>query len=114
MPTIEHLLTQTVTVRPWAEGAEDRYGDAADGWGEGVDYPARLEQVDGSEVTEGREALVSDWRLFLPADAVIDGRSRVVDDHEPPRTFEVVGSPSVERTPRRVSHVVARLRYVEG
>lgn len=107
------LLAQTVTVHAFEEGAEDRYGNTGDGWADpGVAYPARLTQVSGSEVTIGRDAQVSEWKLYLEADVELGGRDRVVD--EDGRTFEVVGPPLLARTPRGVHHVEARLRYVEG
>ena len=106
------LLTQTVTVVRRNAGAEDRYGNATDEWAAGVEHPARLTQVAGSEATAGRDAQISDWKLYLEADVEIDGSDRVVD--EDGRTFEVVGPPTVARTPRGVHHVEARLRHIEG
>jgi hypothetical protein len=109
--SIDHLLTQTVTLEPFVAGAEDRYGNEAEGYGPGVEEPCRLEQTSGTEVTDGRDALVSDWQLFLRANTTATGRSRATVDG---RVFEVVGPPAEARTARAVSHVVARLRHVEG
>lgn len=106
------LLAQTVTVLTVDEAGEDEFGNRVPGWpGPGVTYPARLTQVSGDEVTIGRDAQVSEWKLYLEADAVIGGRDRVVDGD---RVFEVVGPPLLARTPRGVHHVEARLRYIEG
>lgn len=111
--SLASLLAQTVTVRNYAEVGGDRYGNAVPTWSDpGTTYPARLEQTGSSETGGDRRAVVSEWRLFLPADAVIGARDHVVDSDD--RTFEVLGAPAKAVKPRRVSHIVARLRYVEG
>lgn len=109
--SLENLLTQTVTLEPYVAGEDDRYGNPTEGYGPGVEEPCRLEQTGGTEVTDGRDALVSDWQLFLLPDTTASGRSRATVEG---RVFEVIGPPAEARTPRRVSHVVARLRHVEG
>lgn len=109
--SLSALLTQTVLVRHAVEGALDRYRVATVSYDAGTEYPARLEQVGGSETSSGRDAVVADWALYLPADAAIGARDQVEADGT---TFEVVGPPEFARTPRGVSHVVARLRYVQG
>lgn len=109
--TLDTLLTQTVTVLHFDEGAKDSHGNREPSWDDGGEHLVRLEQTDATEVLVGRDTLVSDWRLYLHEDAVIGGRDRVVD--EDGRTFEVMGSPEVQRSPRGPHHIVARLRYVD-
>lgn len=110
--TIRNLLTETVTVRRFQAGAQDRYGDTSEGWNAGSQHRARLEQVSESEVTVDRDTQRSDWRLFLEAGVEIGGRDLVVDSGG--RTFEVVGPPDVQKTPRGPLFTTARLRHVEG
>lgn len=105
------MLAQTVRVRHAVEGALDRYRNPTVSFDAGTEYPARLEQTGGAETSGGRDAVVSDWTLYLPADAVIGARDHVEYDGS---TFEVVGPPADAQTPHGVSHVVARLRYVTG
>lgn len=109
--SLESLLTQTVTVLDRSEGAVDDYGNPVVTFSSGTDYLARLEQTAGTEITSGRETLVADWTLYLPPDAEIHGGSRVLADGV---TFEVIGPPAKQRTPRGVHHIQANLRHVEG
>ncbi len=109
--TLAGMLAQTATVFTFTLGDEDDYGNAAETWVEGASYPCRLEPTSGQERTVDRDTQVSDWRLFLPADAELTGRDRVVVDS---KVFEVVGPPAVQHTPRGPHHVEAALRYVEG
>jgi len=77
-----------------------------------ANVPYRLEQTESTEVTAGEATAISDWKLFLLPTAVISHRDRFIDANTPPRTFEVVGAPSVERTPRGPHHIECRLRFV--
>lgn len=105
------LLAQTVTVRHYAAGAKDAHGNPAPAFDAGTAYPARLTQTVAAEDTADRQFELGDWHLYLPADAVIGGRDRVVDDAG--RVFEVVGPPLEARTPAGVHHIEARLRHVD-
>lgn len=109
--TLRSLLTQTVTVQHHAEGAVDRFNDPTGGFDAGTEYRARLEQSAGDEQSTDRSVQVGEWLLILPRDAVIGGRDRVVADGS---TFEVVGPPVVQRTPRGPHHIEARLRLVDA
>lgn len=110
--SITRLLGDVVTVYPASTGT-DEYGNTVLTYGSGTDYPARMEQTTGTEVTQDRDTQVADWVLFLNPDAVITGDSRVVFNGS---TFEVLGPPSTPTTPRTVGahHIEARLRHVTG
>lgn len=103
------LLSQTATVVHVESGTVDRYGDATSVETSRVHYAARVEQAASTETTEGRDTIVSDWRLYLPPDAVIGASDRVECSGN---VFEVVGAPDAVRSPRGVHHIEARLRYV--
>ena len=107
---MRHLLTQAVVVQTRVEGAENDFGNPTVTWTD-TEYLGRLEQSTGREHNDSRAAQVGEWLLFLLADAVIDGNSRVVADG---LTFEVIGPPAVQRTTRGEHHIEARLRHVEG
>jgi hypothetical protein len=105
------LLTQTVTVRTIAAGAPDRYGVPGETVTLETEVQARVEQTDSLEISVGELTIVSDWRAYFEADVVLAHRDQIVDAYG--RTFEVVGAPDIEETPRGPHHVKARLRYVE-
>lgn len=105
--TLLGMLTQTATVVSFPMSAVDEYGNPVAGPEVRTDYPARLEQTESTEVTRGRDTVISDWRLFLPADALVDAYDRVEIEGS---TFEVAGRPAVEWAPRGPHHTVARLR----
>ncbi len=109
--TITDLLTQTVTVQTHGAGAADEYGNATDTWSAGVQHKGRVEQRNATEITVDGDVQRSDWLLFLGPEVAIGGRDRVTADG---RTFEVVGPPSVARTPRGPHHLEANLRHVSG
>lgn len=108
--TLRSLLTQTVTVKHRSDGAVDRFNNPSDVFDAGTVYRARLEQATGDEQMTDRSVQTSDWLLFLPPEAVIGGRDRVEADGS---TFEVVGPPVVQRTPRGAHHIEARLTLVD-
>lgn len=64
-----------------------------------------------TEVTDGRDALVSNATFFLPPDDPITGRDRIEIDGA---TYELNGAPSKPRTPRGMHHLECRLLLVEG
>lgn len=105
------LLSQTVRVRRYVAGGLDRYRNPTVSYDAGTEYDARLVQEGGNETSSGRDAVVSDWTLVLPPDAVIGALDHVEADGS---TFEVVGPPATSRTATRDVCIVARLRYVQG
>lgn len=104
------LLAEEVTIQTATAGDDDRYGNPTTEYTDSETYRARLEQVDASELLARGDTQVTEWRLFLPGDAVISSQSRVT--HPDEGTFEVVGEPAKQKTPRGVHHVEARLRRV--
>lgn len=106
--TFGQSLGQTVTVIT-PGSTTDEYGNVTPNWTSGTTstaYDGFLEQTESTEVTVGRDTIVTDWRVLLPAAAVIDEHSRVTAGG---RTFEVVGHPHAVETPAGVHHIEARL-----
>ena len=86
--TLARLLGQTAAIfRPVK--APDGFGDRRDQWptSPAQTVKCRLQQVSGTEVTEGRDLAVGQWRVYLPPTAVISEKDRVRIDG---KTFEVV------------------------
>jgi head-tail adaptor len=110
--SLASLLTQTVTVQTRSTGVADDYGNLAQTWSVGTDYDARLEQQDGTEAAGDQLVVTSNYLLILPADAVISAGDRVTD--EDGNTYEVIGPPVKQRTPRGVHHIEARLTSTEA
>lgn len=75
-----------------------------------------LQPVLGDEISEGRDAIVTRWNLFVPdPDAPITSLNRIRDM----RTgidYDIDGSPQVWRdpTPLNLSHMVMILRRTDG
>lgn len=109
--TLATLLTQTVTVTTRSTSGTDDYGNPVDTWGTPVQYRARVEPEASSETSGDANVSSEEWRLVLPADAVIGPSSRVEYDGA---TFEVIGKPFHHPTPRGVSHIEARLALSEA
>lgn len=108
--SIDRMLTRTALVYRRDIAGADGYGNPARVEAAAVAYPAWLSQTEATEVTDGREAVVSDWILYLPAGAEIDHDDRVEVDGV---SFEVAGLPLVALSPGRgAHHVEARLRAV--
>lgn len=105
--SLRRLLTQTATVISREPVGVDEYGNPTEGPEIRASYPARLEQTDSAELLADRDTVTTRWRLFLPAEAVIDAWARVEVDGE---LFDVIGRPTLERTPRGPHHVEALLR----
>lgn len=109
--SLTSLLTELVTIQTVGSSTVDRYNQPIKAvTATTPDVAARLEQTDSVEVTAGESTVTSDWKIFLLPAAVITSGSRIVDSSG--RTFEVVGAPSIERTPRGPHHLEARLRFV--
>jgi hypothetical protein len=104
------LLTEPVSVLTASDGAADEFNSPSTTYSAGTEYLGRLEQRSAQEVTDGRDTMVSDWVLYLPPDATVVGRDRVVDMYG--RTFEVVGPPIMQRSPRAAHHLQVNLRHV--
>jgi hypothetical protein len=100
------LLTQTATVVRVPFDASNPRGVPTEGTVSRIDYPARLENTDATEVLGEWDTVVSNWRLYLPGEVAIRAKDQVVVDGV---TYEVV-SAAVISTPRGPHHTVARLR----
>jgi hypothetical protein len=112
--SLESMMNQSVTVVT-PGSTSDGHGNPQPNWASAgrATYKAWLEQTSAVEVTEGRDTVISDWLLVLPASAVINAYDRV-EVGPGPTIYEVVGSPFVAPTPRGPHHIEARLRLLEG
>lgn len=109
------LLHQDVTLVFPGSRATDA-GDTVPDWSSGavttVAEKGLLQQTDSVEITEDRDTIVSDWRLFLFPNSTVAPRIRVVVGDD---TFRVVGRPAlVERPPRGPHHYEVRLVSIAG
>ncbi len=97
------LQTRTTTT--------DRYGDTiTDGWTD-TTISGRIDQILRREVTDnGREASVTEWRLFTNDDTVT-AASRIVDGD---LTYDVEARPAPVHGGAGVHHYEATLSLVEG
>jgi hypothetical protein len=102
------LLPQTCTVRTFTAGASDAEGNPTT-TSTTATYPCRLQRRDTSEETAGIPTLRAGWLLFLPAEAVIDGRATVSVDGV---IYEVDGPPEQVWAASAVHHIEAQLRSV--
>ena len=106
------LRRHTVTiVEPPSASRSDRYRDPDPDWAAAARRPSpgRLEQTAATEISIGRDTLISDWQLTLPIEAVITGACRV---EAAEGVFEVVGTPARLDSSPRTAHIEARLRLV--
>lgn len=106
------LLTETLWILPYTQGAEDEYGDPTADYNDAVMVRGRLEQSRATEETLDRDTPISDWILYVPAGTAVDAFDRVQDVDG--RVFEVVGTPAPQRSPRGPHHIEVRLRNVES
>lgn len=109
--SLRSMLSQRADVVTLGSTGVDDLGRPVQGETSRVTYPCRLYLADTSEVLDSDSVVVDLWTIILPPEAVISSESRVESDG---RVFEVLGTPDVKRTPRGVSHVTARLRFVGG
>lgn len=111
--SLASLLVHDVTLLR-AGTTTDRYGADAKDWDTATETDTQgwVTQTSGVEDrTDGREAQVGSWTLYLAAGEDLLGGDRVVWGTY---TFEVDGPPLQAWTPRGEHHVEARLRLVEG
>lgn len=86
--SLARMLGQTAEIfRPTKTA--DGFGDPRDQWPTtpSQSVKCRLQQVSGTEDTDGRDLAVGQWRVYLPDTAVISEKDRVRVDG---KTFEVV------------------------
>ncbi|RSM73455.1 hypothetical protein DMH04_41320 [Kibdelosporangium aridum] len=75
---LTRLLTQAAEIfRPTK--TTDRHRNQQDQWPATptATYPCRLQLVTGTEDSDGRDLSIGQWKLYLPADAVISDKDRV-------------------------------------
>jgi head-tail adaptor len=109
--SFDGLLIHTVTVYPWSGGTEDRYGNATEGWGTGVQYPARVEQDTSAETLIDRDTRHSIYTVFLPPTAAVTALSKI--DYGG-RTLQVVGDPDEVADAIGVHHIEAVAEAFSG
>lgn len=106
------MLSLRGTIQHIGTIGSDRYNNPIEGVTSTLaNVPYRLEQTDSTEITVGEATVISDWKLSLMPGTVIGHRDRFIDVQE--RTFEVVGAPNIQSTPRGPHHVEARLRFIQ-
>lgn len=93
----------------------DDYGDVTPSWTTGATTTTErglIQQTQSTEVTVGRDTIVSDLLVILPVGSAVRSHSRVVQSG---KTYEVVGTPTVFDTGSPgVRHTEARLVTSEG
>lgn len=91
----------------------DRYGNTMPDWEHPTtaDTDGWLAQTSGSEDHDRRDASLSGWSLYVPADVALASTDRVVIDTT---TYELDGPPVDAWTPRGPHHLEATLRLVAG
>ena len=102
-----HLFGQTATLKSYVY-TEDSLGNKIRGTVTNREITGRLEMTDSQEVTFGGQTEVSNWRWFTE-DSAIDAEHQLLIDGS---TYEVLGKPAPEVSPRGTHHHVARLRFV--
>jgi hypothetical protein len=107
--SLSGFLTETATIYYPSFDAMDAYGNPQPGTETTADYPARLESLSSEELVRDRDTVVANWRVFLPADAVISPFDRIESDG---KSFEVWGDPIERRTPRGIHHLEVLCRRV--
>lgn len=106
------MLSERGTLQTIGSGGVDRYNQPIEGVTATTnDVPYRLEQTDSTEITIGEATVISDWKLYLLPDTAVSYRDRFIDAQA--RTFEVVGAPNIQTTPRGPHHIEARLRFIQ-
>lgn len=110
--TIDRFFVDPVTIIRAGAG-DNGYGGNALDWDnpDRTDVLGWLTDTSTTELTDARDALVSQWKLFLPAGTEIGGRDRV---EAKGLTFEVIGIPSSAGTPHGEHHIEALLSLVTG
>lgn len=111
--SLARLMTDTGTIVRAAQVA-NRFGGTDLDWDNAteVDTLCWLSDGSSSEIIDGRDALVSSFRLYLPPDADITGRDRFRKNGI---TYLVDGAITTAARPGKgVHHLEAALKLVEG
>jgi hypothetical protein len=110
--TFSGLLTKDVTIlTPTTEA--NRYGGTDKRWDNATETTVKgwVSQTSRLEVTDGREAQVASWVLFVDPDTTVTGKDRVEWEGI---TFEVDGPPNPVHRPGGLHHYEVPLRVVVG
>lgn len=113
--SIAFWLRQTVTITN-PGSTTDAYGNVAPDWSSVSTATEKglLEATDSTEVTVGRDTVVSNFLLFLKVDTAVTAYSRVTVTGVS-GTFEVVGLPAVfDQGSPGTRHTEARLSTFSG
>lgn len=111
--TLTSLLVHTVTIST-AGTTTDRYGATVKDWDNPIERTERgwvSQQSRLEDRSDGREAQVQGWVLYLDAGDPIAGEDRVTWSGI---TFEVDGPPNPAWSPRGEHHIEVPLRAVTG
>jgi len=108
--TLASLLTQTATLIHHEPSGADAEGNPTYGTATTVTYPCRLEQTDSVEELDGERRTTTNLRLFLPPSA--SGANFEDALQVDGVTYQLVGAPDIERTPRGIHHLELRLTRV--
>jgi hypothetical protein len=86
--SLTRMLGQTAEIFRPAK-VEDGFGDRRDQWptSPAQTVKCRLQLLTGTEVTDGRDLSVGQWRVYLPPTAAITEHDRLRIDG---KTFEIV------------------------
>lgn len=110
--SINHLLTQSLTVQTVDGSTLDAYGNAVPGAvGAPVAVLGYLEQSSTTEFLNARQTTVTTWQAYLPADTAIHPMDYITYNAQ---RFQVDGEPWLVFNPRTsaVSHIQCKLTVV--
>lgn len=110
------MLSETFIILPktavTGTGAADRYGNPQWTWPTGSTVSGRIQQVATVERIDGRDTVITSYRLVLFPSVTIGAYDRVQDAAG--RTYEVDGAPLIATSPRGPHHLEVSLRHVAG
>ena len=109
--SFDAALIHEVTIRRRTRTGEDEQGIDVYTWSDVDTSPAWVEQTDAREVREGRDAILTDWLVFLPNEADVNGHDQIIFED---KTLEVVGTPAARSTFTGLHHFELNCRLVEG
>jgi hypothetical protein len=109
--TFSSLLIHSVTIFPFVAGADDRYGDATDGFGSGVTVSGRINQVETTETEIDRDTRIIRAKLYLMPGTAIAATSEVV--HGANR-YRVDGEPKIAYDSSGAHHLEVELLRIDA
>lgn len=112
--SLARIANEPIEIIPFDDDAEDEYGNPQSSWSEAKVRKSTgwLEQVGERENTDDRNTQVTEWLLVISdPETELGGRDRVRINGV---TYEVIGPPNAQHTPRGRHHLEAKLRLVDG